>query len=533
MPLQFIMNKGKKVIIMKKNTFKKGICLLLLCSLLVGCENRISKQDVTKDQAKEQNDNIIAESGGRNDMADYMPEIWEPPMIDSQEEYGEIREKGFTSTKKQPTSTFSADVDTASYSNLRRMIESGYSLRDINADAVRIEEMINYFSYDYKGPRKKEPFGVNVEIAPCPWNEDSELMMLGLQTQEVEISSISSNFVFLLDVSGSMYDEDKLPLLQEAFTILTDNLSENDRVSIVTYAGSDHVALYGATGDEKEKIKDVLYSLEAGGSTAGSKGIITAYEIAEEFFLEDGNNRVILATDGDLNVGLTSVDELEELIDQKKETGVYLSVLGFGTGNLKDNKMEVLADKGNGNYSYIDGLSEAKKVLQEELGATMITVAKDVKLQVEFNQEMVKEYRLIGYENRVLANKDFDNDKKDAGEIGAGHSVTALYEVQLTKKAKRDSDNWADLNIRYKEPDEDESRLLTYDISKKAYTKNPSDDFIFVSAVAEFGMILRDSDYKADASLQQVLSLIKETDFENDIYKDEFYYLVKQIKRAE
>ncbi|MDE6053202.1 MAG: VWA domain-containing protein, partial [Lachnospiraceae bacterium] len=393
------------------------------------------------------------------------------------EEYNAVEEPGFQSVANNPLSTFSADVDTASYSNIRRMIEAGYSLDAIPSGAVRIEEMLNYFSYDYRLPKKNEPFGVTTVLGDCPWNGDAKLLQIGLKTKEIDFSEApDSNLVFLLDVSGSMYTDDKLPLLQKSFSMLVQELDRKDTVSIVTYAGSDRVILEGESGEHKEKIIEAINELEAGGSTNGSAGIETAYALAEQYFIKGGNNRVILATDGDLNVGASSESELHELITKKKESGVYLSVLGFGTGNIKDNKMEILADCGNGNYAYIDSISEAKKVLVEQMGAILVTVAKDVKLQVEFNPAYVKGYRLLGYENRALAAEDFDDDKKDAGEIGAGHMVTALYEIipvdseqEISETELKYQDNksdagvkngeWLNLKIRYKEPDADESLL--------------------------------------------------------------------------
>ena len=465
------------------------------------------------------------------------------------EEYSSITEIGFKSVANSPLSTFSVDVDTASYSNLRRMIRNGYSLEDIPEGAVRIEEMLNYFSYDYNLPNGKEPFGVTTVIGDCPWNENAKLLQIGLKTEEIDFSEApDSNLVFLLDVSGSMYSDDKLPLLQKSFALLVEELSEKDRVSIVTYAGSDRVVLEGVSGDQKTKIIAALESLEAGGSTNGSAGIETAYKLAEEYFIEGGNNRVILATDGDLNVGTTSESALEKLISEKKKAGVFLSVLGFGTGNIKDNKMETLADKGNGNYAYIDSLGEAKKVLVEQMGATLVTVAKDVKLQVEFNPAYVKGYRLLGYENRMLQTEDFDDDTKDAGEIGAGHMVTALYEIipvdseqeipetELKYQDKQGSagvenGEWLTLQIRYKEPESDRSELCTYPITEDAYTEQPTEDFYFAAAVAEFGLLVRDSQYKGDASFDNIRSLLKQVDTESDTYKDEFVYLVKELQK--
>lgn len=466
------------------------------------------------------------------------------------EEYSAVEETGFKSVTNDPLSTFSADVDTASYSNLRRMIENGYSMEEIPEGAVRIEEMLNYFSYDYNLPKKGEPFGVTTVLGDCPWNEDAKLLQIGLKTQEIDFGEApDSNLVFLLDVSGSMYTDDKLPLLQKSFTMLVQELGRKDTVSIVTYAGADCVVLEGESGDNQKEIIAAVNALEAGGSTNGADGIKTAYELAERYFIKGGNNRVILATDGDLNVGPSSESELDTLITEKKESGVYLTVLGFGTGNIKDNKMETLADHGNGNYAYIDSVGEAKRVLVEQMGATLVTVAKDVKLQVEFNPAYIKGYRLLGYENRALATEDFNDDTKDAGEIGAGHMVTALYEIvpsdsdqkiPETELKYQDNKNdmgvkngeWLNLKIRYKEPEGEESILKEYPVKEEDYTQKPSEDFYFAAAVAEFGMILRDSAYKGESSFENVRALLKEVDTDKDDYKDEFVYLVKRLQRT-
>lgn len=466
------------------------------------------------------------------------------------EEYSAVKETGFKSVANDPLSTFSADVDTASYSNIRRMIEDGYTMDEIPAGAVRIEEMLNYFSYDYRLPEKGEPFGVTTVIGDCPWNADAKLLQIGLKTQAIDLGEApDSNLVFLLDVSGSMYTDDKLPLLQKSFSMLAGELGGRDTVSIVTYAGADQVLLEGESGHNKKAIIEALGALEAGGSTNGADGIETAYLIAEKNFIEGGNNRVILATDGDLNVGVSSESALDELITRKRESGVYLSVLGFGTGNIKDNKMEILADHGNGNYAYIDSIGEAKKVLVEQMGATLVTVAKDVKLQVEFNPAYVKGYRLLGYENRALATQDFDDDGKDAGEIGAGHMVTALYEIvpvdsgqEIPETALKYQDNkndtgvrngeWLSVKIRYKEPDADESILKEYPVTDEDLVSDPPEDFYFAAAVAEFGLMLRDSEYKGEASFENIRELLKNVDTDADDYKDEFVYLVKKLQRA-
>lgn len=475
------------------------------------------------------------------------------------EEYSNTEENPFYTVKENPLSTFSADVDTASYTNVRRMIREGYYIDEIPADAVRIEEMLNYFSYDLKRPDGKIPFGVTTEVADCPWNKNSELFMVGISTKEIDFSEApSSNLVFLLDVSGSMGDEDKLPLLQKSFSMLTDNLTGKDRVSIVTYASDVQVILDGAKGNDKDRILSAINGLFADGGTNGGDGILTAYDLAEDYFIKGGNNRIILATDGDLNIGLTSERELEELITRKKESGIFLSVLGFGTGNLKDNKMELLADKGNGNYSYIDCEREARKVLVKEMGATLMTVAKDVKFQVEFNPQMVESYRLIGYENRVMDDFDFKDDTKDAGEIGAGHSMIALYEIvpagnsvkdgkdsialkyqddyvtntsksntnDTVRKAGKDKE-YCTVKIRYKEPDESKSRESEYPVKGSAYTQSPSRDLQFAACVAQFGMLLKNSRYANDTSVEDVIDRLSEMDLK-DTYRMEFYMLVKQ-----
>ncbi|MBP0968146.1 MAG: von Willebrand factor type A domain-containing protein, partial [Oscillospiraceae bacterium] len=463
------------------------------------------------------------------------------------EEYSAISENSFQSVTANPLSTFSADVDTASYSNLRRIIRGG---GEIPQDAVRIEEMINYFRYRYPEPQAGEPFSVTTEIADCPWNADTKLMMVGMKAKDIDMQQRKPmNLVFLIDVSGSMYSADKLPLVQKAFCMLTEELNENDRVSIVTYAGADRVELEGAAGNEGIRIREAIEMLEAGGSTAGAAGINTAYDIAQKYFIEGGNNRIILATDGDLNVGVSSEAGLKKLVEKQRKNGVFLSVLGFGTGNIKDNKMETLADNGNGNYAYIDSEAEARRVLVEEMGGTLETVAKDVKFQVEFNPAYIKGYRLIGYENRMLAAEDFADDTKDAGEIGAGHTVTALYEIadlnstmefassdlKYSEGGTTGTENgeYCTVSVRYKEPDGDESRLLSYPVAETAYTQAMSDNMRFASAVAAFGLVLRDSEYKGSASRDMVLGMITENDTANDQYKQEFAELVSAVKLPE
>lgn len=459
------------------------------------------------------------------------------------ENYANVQETDFKSTMTDPISTFSADVDTASYTNIRRFIQDGSY---VPTDAVRIEEMLNYFDYDYPQPSNNEPFSSTIEITDCPWNENTKLMLVGLQTSQLDISeSPPSNIVFLIDVSGSMMDIDKLPLIQEAFSMLASNLRANDRVSIVTYAGSDEIVLNGCKGTDIDTIVNAINNLSAGGGTNGSQGIISAYNLAEKYFIDGGNNRVILATDGDLNLGITNQDDLQSLIEKERETGVYLSVLGFGTGNLNDSLMETLADNGNGNYSYIDSLKEAKKVLVNELSSTLYTVAKDVKFQIEFNSANVKGYRLIGYDNRVMNAEDFNDDTKDAGEVGAGHTVTALYEVALTDSKQEipstdltyntigtsDSSNWATLSIRYKNPNQDESQLIQNTIDDTYYSKTPKQNVLFAGAVAQFGMLLKDSQYKGTSNYTDIIQQLKQVEtISTDENKEEFLSLVSAYK---
>jgi Ca-activated chloride channel family protein len=461
------------------------------------------------------------------------------------EEYKFVEENRFMKVSMSPLSTFSIDVDTASYSNVRRFLNDGIRPP---ADAVRIEEMVNYFSYDLPQPDGDVPFSVTTEVATCPWNKSNYLAMIAIQGKKVENRDLpKSNLVFLLDVSGSMNHPMKLPLLKSSFQLLVEQLGENDRVSIVVYAGAAGLVLEGARGDEKEKILAALDMLEAGGSTAGAQGIELAYETAKKNYISGGNNRVILATDGDFNVGVSSEGELTRLIEQKRKEGIYLSVLGFGSGNIKDNKMEALADKGNGNYAYIDSLMEAKKVLVNEMGSTLLTIAKDVKIQVEFNPAKVKEYRLVGYDNRILRNEDFDDDSKDAGEIGAGHNVIAFFEIipygseeavetpqlkyQTSEMRQEWMDEWMEVRIRYKKPDSDISEKIVHAITNQNITDNPSRDFRFASAVAEFGLILKDSQYKGDAALSSVKHLAEAAMGDDaEGYRSNFLELVNKVE---
>ena len=450
-----------------------------------------------------------------------------PQIPHNTEEYKRIYENDFVSPSVEPLSTFSIDVDVASYANMRRFLNQSQMPYP---DAVRIEEMVNYFSYDYEAPKGKDPFSIYTEVAACPWNKEHKILHIGLQGKKIETDELpNSNLVFLLDVSGSMNSPDKLPLLKSAFRLLVNELKSEDRVSIVVYAGAAGMVLPSTSASEKSSILEAIEKLSAGGSTAGGEGIQLAYKVAKENFIKGGNNRVILATDGDFNVGPSSEGALVRMIEEKRKDGIFLSVLGFGTGNYKDAKMEMLADKGNGNYAYIDNILEAKKVLVSEMGGTLFTIAKDVKLQLEFNPAHVKGYRLIGYENRMLAAQDFNDDKKDAGELGAGHTVTALYEIippeastkiasvdelkYQTKKSDKPSASNSELltvKFRYKNPDEETSKLLEYPVPNKSSSfEKSSNDFRYSLSVAAFGMLLRDSQYKGNSTYDKVISWAK------------------------
>lgn len=461
------------------------------------------------------------------------------------EEYSRIYDNEFKDSKKDPLSTFSIDVDKASYSNVRRFLNQQQLPQP---DAVRIEEMINYFSYEYPKPEGDNAFSITTEYTDCPWNEKHQLVHIGLQGKEIAMENLpANNLVFLLDVSGSMDSEDKLPLLKSGLRLLVEQMRPQDRVAIVVYAGAAGVVLPSTSGSHKDKIYDALEKLQAGGSTAGGEGILLAYKTAKENFMTKGNNRIILATDGDFNVGVSSDGELTRLIEKQREDGVFLSVLGFGTGNYKDSKMEQLADKGNGNYAYIDNLLEAKKVLVKEMGGTLLTIAKDVKLQIEFNPAKVKGYRLVGYENRLLNNEDFNDDKKDAGELGSGHTVTAIYEIipagspeliasidnlkyqQTTTSTASGSNEIMTIKFRYKEPKESTSQLITHIVSdRKTPFSMASENCKFSTAVAEFGMLLRNSKFKGDSDFKTVIANAKAAKGKDEEgYRAEFIRLVE------
>ncbi|MCB2200917.1 von Willebrand factor type A domain-containing protein [bacterium] len=465
------------------------------------------------------------------------------------EEYGHFVENPYLSTLVSPLSTFAIDVDRASYSIMRSYLDQ-HQLPPF--DAVRLEEFVNYFEYNYPVPEWNDRIAMDAVLSDCPWNGDHQLLRVGLRTPDLQEEDLPpSNFVFLIDVSGSMNSPDKLPLLVSGMNLLVDAIREEDRIAIVTYAGRSGTVLSSTPGSEKANIREALDRLRAGGSTAGASGIIKAYQVAGENFIEDGNNRVILATDGDFNVGISDMGGLEKLITEKRESNIFLTVLGFGQGNLKDNRMELLADKGNGNYSYIDNLNEAKKSLVKELGG-LYTVAKDVKLQIEFNPFYVSEYRLLGYENRLLEDEEFDDDTKDGGEMGAGHSVTAFYEIipaksgasevtgttglkyQQTKlnSAAERSGELANLAFRYKEPEGSTSLRRDIQIAAKHLPlKKTSDDFRFATSVAEFALLLRESEYAGEATFEQVLELGKKSKGADDNgYRAEFLQLVERAQ---
>jgi len=471
-----------------------------------------------------------------------------PPQQRNAETYKEIKENSFVAVAQQPVTTFSADVDRAAYANVRRII--GYG-QVPPKDAVRIEEMVNYFDYDYPAPEEgsASPLRVSPELAPAPWNPNHLLLRIGLQAKKIDLAKAPpSNIVFLIDVSGSMDEENKLPLLKSSFKMLLGQLRPDDKIAIVTYANGTKVALPSTSVKDKEKIIKVLDNLYASGGTSGGRGIQLAYEQAQKSFIKNGNNRIILATDGDFNIGINNTTDLEKFIEKQRESGIYMSVLGFGIGNYRDDMAETIADKGNGNYAYIDNITEAKKVLVNELSGTLFAVAKDVKLQLEFNPKYVKEYKLIGYENRMLANEDFTNDKKDAGEIGAGHTVTALYELvpsdgkvaqslryqsqELNEKGKGNELGF--LKIRYKDPKVKDTKSVEITeplVFNKKALKETSTDYRFAASVAEFGILLRDNSNKANATYDQVIELAEGAIGKDpEGYRKEFVRLVKSVK---
>ena len=521
---------SERMITMKENTKKitaMVLSLIMAIGMMTGCGGKDSsgskKGEMIVGDNREQN---ISNNGQQNlDDADGLEWHYSEKAISDMdintEEYNYYAENSYLSVAEHPLSTFSTDVDTASFTNIRRMIENN---QNIDPNAVRTEEFINYFKYNYEYPDGDDKIAITTELSDCPWNADAKLMQIGLQAKDIDVQDIDSNIVFLIDVSGSMADENKLPLVVQAFAMLAENLGENDRISIVTYAGRDTIELEGESGANYETIASTLAGLTAGGSTAGAAGINTAYELAEKYFIKGGNNRVILATDGDLNVGLSSEEELKALIEEKRDKGVFLSVLGFGMGNYKDNRLEALADNGNGNYAYIDSVDEAERVLVTEMNGTMFTVAKDAKIQVEFNPTNVAYYKLVGYENRLLEDQDFEDDTKDAGDVGANQQVTALYELILND-SKADSDDskrtlkYQDdveypapekidekdldkelltVSVRYKEKDENESKLIDKAVKLASYVNKEemSENMKLACAATMFAKTLGNSETK-------------------------------------
>ena len=496
------------------------------------------------------------ESGGEGEVMaqSYDSSYYYEPEPSSTEEYSALQETGYVTTASTPLSTVSADVDTASFTNLRRMLKAGYKISAssqqeatpedewyvdgdpnyyaeaygvIPAGAVRIEEMLNYFSYNYDLPTGKDDFAITARVGACPWNKDTNLLVLGFSTakEDESVTQKGSNLVFLIDVSGSMDSADKLDLLKDSFGELLKTLGENDRVSIVTYSGQEEVVLDGAKGSDRDALWKAINGLRADGSTNGEAGLRMAYEVAEKNYIEGGVNRIVMASDGDLNVGMTSESDLHDFVEKKRETGIYLSVLGFGTGNYKDNKMETLADHGNGSYHYIDCVEEAERVFGERLTANLVPFANDVKVQLEFNPAQIKAYRLIGYENRTMAAEDFKDDTKDAGEVGPESQFSVVYEIvpvdskmdiatpelkydQTSGDAAKASDEWLTAKLRYKTLDGGEAKEQELVVGKKDLADDPGEDWRFAAAVTEFGMILRDSEFKGTSTFESVRELV-------------------------
>ncbi|MFK8012645.1 MAG: von Willebrand factor type A domain-containing protein [Marinicellaceae bacterium] len=544
----------------------KKTLLFLAISSVIGCSHLDNKNDdiaiknnnpKTKEIATEESEVKVAQdmaspvyskkesiivTGHRiagSTALNYHQPLASPP-ITNRENYNHFDDNGVKLVGNDPVSTFSIDVDTGAYSNMRRMLNQGIVPPH---DAIRVEELINYFDYSYPTPEKaNQPFTISTELASSPWNDEAQLMHIGIQGYDIDKAQRpASNLTFLIDVSGSMNSSDKLGLLKSSFKLMTKNLTKNDKVSIVVYAGAAGTVLEPTSGDQKSKIIQALDKLSAGGSTNGAAGIKLAYQLNEDNFIQDGINRVIIATDGDVNVGTTNFEQLTEMVERKKEKGIALTTLGFGTGNYNDHLMEQLANKGNGNYAYIDTLKEANKVLVNEMSSTLMTIAKDVKIQIEFNPLIVSQYRLIGYENRVLNNEDFNNDKIDAGEIGAGHSVTALYEVilngsqgwieplkyQSNEVNQPYSDELATLKVRYKQPDSDTSELIVQTINRDQLNSETSNNFKLSAAVAGMGQLLRGGKMTKNFSFTDVQNLVKQTLMEDKHgYRGEFLQLV-------
>ena len=444
--------------------------------------------------------------------------------MENTDEFDEIIERDFVSAEEKPESYFALNINTASYAVIRRSIDSGAK---VYKDQVLIEEMLNYFSFDYPVPANGQALSLSGSVTPCPWNEDARLLSIGIKTEEVAMGDIDNNLVFLIDVSGSMFGPDRLGLVQEAFILLADQLNRSDRVSVVTYASGVSLRLDGAMGYEKGKIRGVIEDLSAGGSTAGAGGIQMAYETAAKYFKEGGNNRVILATDGDFNVGISTQNELENFIAEKRGTGIYLTVLGVGMGNHKNNKMETLANSGNGNFAYLDSVNEARKVLVEEAGGTLKTVAKDAKAMVSFNPAYVDKYRQLGYENRQLTSEEWENENTDAGELGAGRCITAVYEVILKNGAASATVPFITSAVRFKVPETEAPREVTLEI---ATITAPTPDVKFISAVVESALIMRNSTHKGSASIDAVIARLESLSLADE-HKRGFLELMRKFKK--
>lgn len=503
---------------MKKTLFCLTLCFAVIFTL-VSCSNI---QPGFKDG------DLSYEGIGTDASTRPAPEYFNTPK--DSEEYGKYIENSFINTSENPISTFSADVDTASYTYFRKLVNNNYSLAQIISSEgknIHAEEMVNYFDYSYPQPEDGKIFGTSVQIADCPWNSEAALMVLGLQsTNTTEISQ--NNLVFLIDVSGSMGSNDKLPLIKKAFTHLIERIGGDDIISIVTYSGEEKIVLNGCSGDNTEQIMNAINSLKASGATNGQAGIQMAYQIAKANFIEGGNNRIIMASDGDLNVGISSADGLLSFVEEMREDNVYMSVLGFGTGNYKSASMSAIAQSGNGVYYYIDDESEAEKVFGSDLFSTLYTVATDVKLQLSFNPDSVSAYRLVGYESRLLSQEDFEDDTKDAADVGTGHSFTVCYELILTENAKT-SPEWVSLSVRYKKSGESSSSLDEYKFGSENFTESPNPDFLFISCVIRTSMLIRSSRYAENISLQEIYNQLLELDLSADSYKNEFKNLIGSL----
>jgi len=539
----------KEIMVGDKNVIDVGLAMVAKDSALV--DNKVdqvnSEQESQKTQGKVSG--LIASPQRSAEAVGYFSLSGPyPPPEENTEDYAGITENIFRDAVKEPLSTFSIDVDRASYSNIRRFINNG---QRPPVDAVRVEELVNYFDYDYPQPHGEHPFSISAEISDAPWNPKHKLVQIGIQGKTIPTANLPpSNLVFLIDVSGSMNQPNKLPLVKQSFAMLVDQLRAEDKISIVVYAGAAGAVLEPTSGSEKRKIINALERLQAGGSTAGGEGLKLAYALASENFRPNGNNRVIIATDGDFNVGESSNTAMEKLITEKRKEGIFLTVLGYGMGNYKDSKLEILADKGNGNYAYIDNITEARKTLVSEFGGTLFTIAKDVKLQLEFNPATVRAYRLIGYENRLLNREDFNNDNKDAGEIGSGHTVTALYEIipagirseffdvdplkyqsAEMKEKNQFSDELLTIKVRYKKPNEDDSKLIVQPLRDGGKElEKTSDNFRWAASVAAFGMLLRDSGYVKNFSFDELVGLAQSARGKDEEgYRAEFVSMAKSF----